>query len=204
MIFLKKVFKSLNTYKSDACGVKDKASLYGICDPTPPLATHIVFAPMPGDIKQDLVSDYKRTFPTDLLTLYSAMNGANFFWSTYVVGRNTKIPFNYFSIYAVPLTHDRQHIEPFNIRIEDLNRPNNTPESWLKFGSYYRPENTTNRLDLFIDTDTSEVFAVEHDCAECCVFKMWHSLDSCLCSLWDMFWQDTRDKGTVCVNPIEK
>lgn len=184
MIFLEKIHSLLNTYESHSCGRRDNAFLYGICNPSPPLATHIVFAPMPKEVQQNLISAYKRSIPTDLLTLYSTMNGADLFWSVRTVGKkNRRIPYSYLSIYGVPLTWDRKHIEPFNICIEDLNRPRGTPNSWLKFGAYCRPENTTQRLDLFVDTETNDVFAVEHDCVECCVAETWDSIDTCLCSV---------------------
>ena len=186
--FLKKHYNLLNKYDQNSCCARNNAFLYGVCQTPPPLATHIVFAPMPEDVKLDLVSDYKRSIPAELMTLYDTMNGANYFWSTQMIGpKNIRIPFNYLSIYGVPLTWDRQCIEPFNIRTEDLNRPKGTPESWLKFGSYYRPENIINRLDLFVDTDSRTVYAVEHDCVACCVYKTWHSIDSCLCCLLDLF-----------------
>lgn len=187
MIFLEKLHALLDTFDSESCKARDKAMLYGICDPTPPLAAHIVFSPMPNEVMLDMIKDYKRTFPKELLMLYRAMNGADLFWSVRFVGKkNTRIPISCFSIYGIPLTHDRKHIEPFNIRIEDLNRPNGIPDNWLKFGSYYSPKNTTDRLDLFVDTDLNRVFAVEHGNADCCVTATWNSVDDCLCSVFDI------------------
>lgn len=191
MIFLRKLHNIIDTYDSQSCCVRDNAFLFGVCVP-PPLAKHIVFAPMPDDVKQNLISAYRCTIPTELLDLYSAMNGANLFWAVRLVGKkNTRIPFSNLSIYGVPLTWDREHIEPFNISIEDLNRPKGTPDNWLKFGSYYRPKNTDNRLDLFVDTTTNAVFAVEHDYTECCVLENWNSIDDCLCYLFDLLYYST-------------
>ena len=122
--------------------------------------------------------------PAELLNLYRFMNGADLFWSVKKIGTR-QIPFNSLSIYGVPLTFDRLHLEPFNIRIEDLNRPNNTPDSWLKFGSYYSPTVTDIRFDLFVDTESLVVFAVKNGCNVCCIEKSWNSIDCCLCCLLD-------------------
>ena len=187
MIFLEKLHALLDTFDSTSCKAVDKANLYGVYNSPPPLAEHIVFSPMPNEIMQHMIEDYKLTFPKELLMLYRTMNGADLFWTVRCVGnRNILIPINHFSIYGVPLTQDRKHIEPFNIRIEDLNRPNKTPDNWLKFGSYYRPNNTTDRLDLFVDTDSNCVFAVEHENANCCITANWNSVDDCLCSVLDI------------------
>lgn len=187
MIFLRKIESLQHIYRADECVVQDNAFLYGVCNPKPPLATHIVFNPMPQEAMQNLVNNYKLAFPTELLGLYRVMNGADLFWTVRFVGKKkTRIPICCFSIYGVPLTYDRKHIEPYNISVEDLNRPRKTPESWLKFGSYYRPTNMIDRLDLFIDTNQSAVFAIEHEREECRVVESWSSIDNCLCSVFDL------------------
>ena len=187
MIFLEKLYALLDTFDSASCKVRDQAKLYGVFNFPPPLAEHIVFLPMPNEIMLHMIEDYKRPFPKELLTLYRTMNGADLFWTVRFAGKKkTRIPINLFSIYGVPLTHDRKHIEPFNIRIEDLNRPDNTPDNWLKFGSYYSSENTTDRLDLFVDTDSNCVFSVKHENTDCCVTAKWNSVDDCLCSVFDI------------------
>jgi hypothetical protein len=186
MIFLEKISNLKSLYHEDACGLFDGAFLYGIFAKAPPLAKHIIFPPMPSDVMQNLVSSYKSTFPEELLLLYHTMNGADLFWTVRLIGKKgIRIPLNCLSIYGAPLTHDRKKIEPFNISIEDLRRPNGTPTNWLKFGSYYCPEDLSNRLDLFVDTDTSNVFAVKHGSEECMVVKEWNTIDNCLCHLYD-------------------
>lgn len=185
MIFLDKIQKLLAKYENHPCATRDKAFLYGVCNSKPPIANHIVFEPMSeGDIKK-LIADYKRDIPKELLTLYRFMNGADLFWTVRVVGKNRQIPISQLSIYGVPLTFDRMHLEPFNIRIEDLNRPDNTPDSWLKFGSYYRPKITDIRLDLFVDTETFVVYAVKNGSSKCQIERTWISIDYCLCCLMD-------------------
>lgn len=160
-------------------GSRDRASLYGVFKTTPPLAKHIVYLPLPPRMIDDLRSSYQRKFPQELATLYGAMNGADLFWTSRSVGK-FRIPSCGFSIYGVPLSHDRTAIEPFNISVEDLKRPAQTPDSWLKFGSYVESD-SNQRLDLFLDTDTLKVFAVERDSKECVIEQTWESLDLCLC-----------------------
>ena len=183
MIFIDKIQDFLSKYESRFCGAKDKAFLYGICNPTPPLADHIVFEPLPESEIKHLVNDYKHNIPEELLTLYRFMNGADLFWTVRILGKNVRIPFSRLSVYGVPLTFDRKHIEPYSIRIEDLNRPDNTPESWLKFGSYYKDSIIDFYFDLFVDTETLAVFAVKNGESKCCIEEEWSSIDCCLCSL---------------------
>ena len=198
MIFLEKLKAVLGAYDNHVCEVKDGAFLYGVHNPAPPLATHIVFAPMPKEVMQNLIASYRLIVPVELLTLYSVMNGANLFWKVRLMGdKKTRIPYNCFSIYGVPLTWDRKRIEPFNLSVEDLNRPNGTPNSWLKFGSYYVPENETNKLDLYVDTETSAVFAVEHNNDECCVVSAWTSIDDCLCFIVDLLSTQKAENGSL-------
>ena len=105
MNFLERIDCLKHTYKADECGFQDNASLYGIINPNPPLATHIVFNPMPQETMQNLVNNYKRTFPKELLLLYRVMNGADLFWTVRFVGKKkTRIPISCFSIYGVYVT----------------------------------------------------------------------------------------------------
>ncbi len=187
MKFLSKIEDLNNKYCIGSCGIKDRALLYDICDDTPPLAKHIVFLPMPERVMQELVKNYKKTFPRELLVLFKTMNGADLFWSVRRVGKKgIRISRSCFSIYGVPLTDDREHIEPYNISIEDLDRPYSIPESWLKFGHYYGPDNKYIRLDLYVDTDGTGVYAIEHENNECNIGKTWATIDTCLCDVFDL------------------
>ena len=115
------------------------------------------------------------------------MNGADMFWSVRVVGKNkTRIPCNFFTIFGVPLTNDRKHLEPFNISIEDLDRPDGTPNSWLKFGFYNNPDDISMRRDLYVDTEGMGVFSVEHSSERCVIKDKWDTIDCCLCDIWDI------------------
>lgn len=189
MNFLNKINILCNNYDEEKCCLKDNAFLYGVFNSPPPLAKHIIFSPLPETTLLCITENYKCTFPTELLTIYQKMNGANLYWSIHQIGKKVCIPINYLSIYGIPRTNDRNCIEPFNISIEDLNRPNGTPDSWLKFGSYYRPENVFNRFDLFIDTNLSKVYSIEHNNPDCRIIETWDSIDSCLCHIFDLLSQ---------------
>lgn len=188
MKFIDKIEEICKEYDKAACGRLDKADIFGIIEDNPSWAEHIVFDPMPPKVQTLLLSNYKRTFPKELLSLYQKMNGADLFrvLRTYSAGKKTfKIPLSCFSIYGIPLTNDRKHIEPYNISLEDTSRPEETPDTWLKFGSYYRPGDFRRRLDLFIDTDSGTCYAVEHEEKNCMVAAQWESLDECLCAVVD-------------------
>lgn len=187
MKFLDKVDVLTSKFPSNAYERRGNALLCELCNPQPPLATHIIFAPMTEKIIAHLVDSYKRAIPEDLLTLYRSMNGSDLFWTTrYIKEVNLHIPLCRFSIYGVPFGTTRNSIEPFNISLEDLNRPNGTPDNWLKIGAYYKPEDLSYRLDLYADTDTSYVYAVGHDNPSCCVVEKWDTIDQCLCAIFDL------------------
>ena len=84
------------------------------------------------------------------------------------------------------MTNDRKHLEPLNISIEDLGRPKESPENWLKFGSFYYPDNLLKKIDLFVDVESLNVFAVDSEETVCSVVDNWKSIDECLCNLFDI------------------
>ena len=184
LIFVELIKKMFSEYGSD-CRTQDSSVLYGICDPAPPLANHIVYSPMSECTLQHLVDSYKRTIPNELILLYRALNGADLFWtSTCIPKTNIHIPVCRLSIFGVPMSNSRDRVEPFNISIEDLNRPHGTPAGWLKFGSFYKSDNLSNRYDLFVDTDSGCVYSVGHDIQECTISETWASIDNCLCNIF--------------------
>lgn len=187
MKFLEKINGLKCKYDKCVCDMKDNAFLYDLLTPSPPLATHIVFAPMPKEVMNNMICNYKLSFPNELLELYNYMNGADLFWTSCEIGKsNRRIPISRLSIYGIPLTDDRKHLEPFNISIEDLGRPKGTPKSWLKFGSFYYPEDLFKRKMLFVDVDSLKVFAVDENEVECSIVENWNSIDECLCYVFDL------------------
>ena len=186
MSFIDRIQALKQSYSAVACARRDHAFLLGTFAKTPPLARHIVFAPMPEAAKADLLRSYKRAFPADLLEIYSYMNGADLFWARHCIPKaKIEIPVKHLTVFGVPLSADREHLEPYNISVEDLNRPQDTPEAWLKFGSYALPHAPELRWDLFVDTDSGAVNAVESRIRECAVHKSWESIDRSLSELFD-------------------
>lgn len=187
MIFLEKVAALAATYPSEKCKVVDNAILYGTSENSSEYSDHIIYNPMPEKIIEYLVNSYRRKIPEQLLVIYRAMNGGDMFWvKRYIKKVNRYIPFCPFSIYGVPLVDARERNEPFNISIEDLNRHHDTPNSWLKFGAYYEPKCFSKRRDLYVDTNTTVVYAVDHDSSDCTVLKEWLSIDDCLAFVLDL------------------
>lgn len=188
MDFIKRITDMQKHYEDTECSTSGYALLYGLQKETPPLAEHILFSPMPFDAQKDLVSAYKRQFPEELLQFYNFSNGALLFWTVRYLGeKKIRIPTNLLSIYGLPLIFDRKHIEPFSIDIEDLHRPDDAPDTWLKFGSYYESADAPDRFDLFVDTEKHNVYAVKHSATKLHIERKWDSLDLCLCEIFDYF-----------------
>lgn len=162
--------------------------LVGIPVQNPPLADHYIYAPMSSALRTSLIASYKRSIPEQLLNIYEAANGCNLFWRCVAFGGGKfKIPMAQLSVYGVPggpMSADR--IEPFNISVEDLDRPGDTPDNWLKFGSYrdFRSEDLME-YDLFADVDTDKVYSVIRKAEKCQIEQKWNSIDDCLCDLFD-------------------
>lgn len=186
MIFIDKLQKLLSTYDKGSCEMYGNAFLYGCYETPPPLASHFVFPPMPESTRRTLVENYNLPFPDELLHLYEIMNGADLFWTVYSGSNNIRIPVCQLAIYGVPLTiRDPKFIEPFNISVEDLCRPKETPLTWLKFASYNIVK-ASERWDLFVDTYEHSVTAVKHGEPKCRVVATWDSIDKCLCCLLEL------------------
>lgn len=187
MRFLEKLSILCMSFDESVCSQRDQAILYGVYEQKPPLAKHIVFNPAPEKAVETLKSNYKRTIPKQLLDLYKSINGVSLFWTIRYIGeKQFRLPINLLTIYGIPLSYDRKHLEPFNISIEDLNRPNGTPQGWLKFGSFRYPEDLSRIADLFVDTETGEVYSMMHGALEFDVVETWSTIDNCLCHVFDL------------------
>lgn len=185
-MFVEKIHNMIFTDSSSLCKKEKHAFLYGKCEKKPEHAKHIIYERMSENMIEHLQQSYNKKIPNDLLTLYRALNGADLFWTTRFIKKvKIYIPFSLFSIYGIPLSNSKECIEPFNISLEDLNRPSKTPDSWLKFGAYYDPIEITQKYDIFVDTETDIVYAVTHNSSECSIVKKWVSVDSCLCDIFD-------------------
>lgn len=162
--------------------------LVGIPEQIPPLAHHYIYAPMSLSLKQLLLDSYKRTIPDELLKIYEMANGCNLFWRCVEFGGGKfKIPMAQLSVYGVPGgPNTADTMEPYNISVEDLDRPAETPENWLKIGCYRdfcqsKPE----EYDLFADVDNGTVHSVVRKIEKCRIEQTWESIDNCLCNLFD-------------------
>lgn len=187
MEFWEKISALQGLYPQERCRKQENACCLGVAKTPPPLADHILYAPMPEAMIGQLVGAYRRQFPQALLTLYRRMNGCDLFWTTRPIGKTKRrLPVCMFSVYGVPWSNSRDQAEPFNISLEDLNRPQDAPESWLKFGRYCLPKDLSVRYDLFLDTETGKAYAVENGTASCTVRSCWESLDACLCAVFDL------------------
>jgi hypothetical protein len=189
MKFIEKMEQLCKSYRAEDTQLRGTLYLYGVntFDPKPPLAEHFVFSPMPKTVMEDFVDYYAYPVPEQLLTVYRYMNGVNMFWKVNYFGKKkTRIPIGTFYIYGVPDPYDPRQIEPFNIKIENLNRPKNAPEYMLHFASFYRPGDFDTRYNLFVDTQTQAVYSIENGSKHWEVIDTWDSIDDCLCDVFDL------------------
>ncbi len=187
MNFLQKLGNVLSEYEHDECMIQGDTTLWGVQSLKPLFVAHITFSPLSKMEIQYLQDSYKRSFPEELLDVYRYTNGAFLFRSVRAVGKTgMKIPYSQFSIYGVPRCNDRKHLEPLNISLEDLDRPDDAPMSWLKFGSFETKVNADNCLDLYIDTEAGFVYALQNRASRGEIKQQWATLDDCLCYIMDM------------------
>lgn len=186
MRFLEKLaeLQSNQSVKVQTNGTK----LVGVPERTPPPAHHYIYAPMPIKLKNHLIESYKRTIPEQLLEIYEVSNGCCLFWRCMEFGGGKfRIPVAQLSVYGVPAgTNTADTIEPYNISVEDLDRPANTPLNWLKIGCYRDFSDTKPvEFDLFADVDNGAVHSVVRKIEKCRIEHTWASIDDCLSALID-------------------
>ena len=155
---------------------------------TPPLAKHYIFPPMPQAIQQKLIQSYRRPFPEELLEIYNIANGMMLFWERIPVeyeGTKLVLAHAKISVFGVPITHDRKHMEPSNIVLEDFDRMTKYPESWLKFGAATDIIENRGRAEycLYFDTECNSVYMIDR--SNHSEYGRWQSIDKCLCELYD-------------------
>ena len=183
MQFLNIMSELINSSPAKGSKHLENAVMLGLFETPPPIARHIIYAPLSNEKMQELVDSYELHFPTDLLRLYSKINGANLFWTTiYNDCLKRRFPLCHFSIYGYPET-TRQRIEPYNISIEDLAHPEGTPDHWLKFGSYIPPIVPFSERYLYIDTQSAEIYALTGE-ETMHIMQSWNTLDLCLCDIY--------------------
>lgn len=185
MSFLEILVNLKSSYGENLTYTDNGVCLLGPCQ-LPKIADHFIFAPMPDELVQYLVQSYRYSVPDDLLTLYTAANGMELFRTMCSIPGGFKLPTSKLSIFGVPSLVDRQHLEPYNISIEDLSRLPNTPEKWLKFGNRCRMDGeiVIQEYDLYVDTDSCMAYQSERSGASLQIMAEWKSIDECLCSVF--------------------
>ena len=186
MNILKLIDNLKEEYKDDIIVRKNSTILLGI--EKIPKAKHMLFEGLTQDLINDyLVSNYSYSFPPEYIVFLKAFNGANLFTAK-ITKNGREFASASFSIYGLPRTQpfDRpaDMEEPYDLRIEDLARNKALPDTWLKFGHYNRTETFGDRTDLFIDTSSGKVYCCKKN--ECDILEEWESLDSCLCSIFNV------------------
>lgn len=187
MRFLTLLEKLRKSYEHSSKLTENGVALLGVTSSPPPLAKHYVFPPMPPEVRQYLLDSYKRSFPSELLEIYSVANGMNLFWKDGTLPNGRVFPFSCLAICGYPVGPLRVQLQPYNITIEDTSRLPKTPESYLKFGFYKKIENLRceTEYELFIDTDNGSVCAANRGAKEFCAEERWASVDDCLCCLFE-------------------
>ena len=179
MEIVKKLMVLQQQHAGDTTVQRNGTKLLG--DPT----RHYVYAPMPAEVQKELVESYRGEFPKELLAVYETANGFTLFFAARKIGRYS-VPVACFDVYGVPTDANAvDALQPYHIRVEDLGRPDETPKSWLKFGSYRLPDADRTEWRLFVDTGNSRVYAVDADVKDCTIAAQWENIDACLCELFD-------------------
>ncbi len=154
-----------------------------------PRSKHMLFKPLKDEyIKEFLVSQYANEFPTEYVKFLKYSNGA----VLYTI-RLKKPKFEYafplFVILGLPLTspfdRPKDMEEPYDVRIEDLDRHKDLPQAWLKCGKYVKEYKTNTRYDIFIDTTNGKVYSCKEK--ESVVEDSWENLDECFCTIFETF-----------------
>ena len=183
MKFLLLLEKLRKEYETSTQLTENGVALLGAQNSPPLLAEHYVYPPMTERVIQHLINSYKRTIPKELLTLYRAANGMDLFWVNGYFSNGYNFPFCKLSIYGIPVG---MFLQPYDISVEDLSRPDGTPDHYLKFGSYKTVEDSTctAQYQLFVDTETSTVCSSNRKSKEYIEEEHWDSIDACLCDLF--------------------
>lgn len=152
-----------------------------------PSCRHMIFPAISCEIIENyLVNAYAHTFPEQYYELLSHYNGANLCNVRVDSKKGVSFAQSLLLIYGLPKTPPFGRAldmeEPFDVRIEDLSRHDETPNNWLKFASYDEVP-SLKRVDCFVDTDSNRVYACPKDKSN--VVREWNSIDDCLCELYE-------------------
>lgn len=179
-----RTLKTLNTEKS----VQRKNGTVLIEPSDIPKCRHMLFQGLDRlDIEEFLVANYNNMFPQEYIELLQAFNGANLCTvKVCVKAANVCFAESLLTVYGLPRTQPFNRLaeceEPFDVRVEDLARNEEIPNSWLKCAAYDKIPGFI-RVDIFIDTSDGKVYACPKNESE--ILREWNDLDTCLCELFD-------------------
>ena len=150
-----------------------------------PRGRHFIYAPLPQDMMDEwLIQSYSNQFPRSYAELLRHANGVSLYMMRLKHEKFT-LAHAFLTVFGLPLTpaqyREVNGEEPFDVRIEDLGRHPDIPRGWLKFGVCAPPEYNFSHIELFIDTQSEEIFACKKEHSE--ILWHWKNLDSCLCEL---------------------
>ncbi len=176
-----------NEYKNN-CSIRNNGTIL-LCPGKIPRSRHMLFKPLCDEyIQEYLIEQYKNNFPEEYIEFLKYSNGANLHTVKLKTDR-FEFAANLFVIFGLPLTppfsRPKDEEEPFDVRIEDLGRHKDIPNTWLKCGTYTRNYNFNVQNDIFIDTETNKIYACIKNEKE--IIDCWESLDECFCSIFESF-----------------
>lgn len=152
-----------------------------------PKCRHMLFKPLDDSIINEFLCDvYEYNIPNEYIEFLKQTNGANLY---YVKLKSKKYSFAccQFIMFGLPRTkpfgRPLDMEEPYDIRIEDLSRHKNIPETWLKCGRYIKDCKFDDPIDIFIDTISGAVNSYKKDTDE--FVNSWSSLNQCFCEILD-------------------
>lgn len=151
-----------------------------------PKCRHMLFRPMrDNDILSFLVSEYRGVFPKEYIEFLQCSNGANLYYVKLTTSAHS-IAYPMLTLFGLPMTppsgRPLDMEEPYDIRIEDLARSRNIPNTWLKCGTYIREYDFKTIYDIFVDTTSKQAFSTKKN--DSIVVEHWENLDDCLCSIF--------------------
>lgn len=151
-----------------------------------PKCRHMIFKGLAPEILNEyLRNEYKEHFPEELAQLLTVYNGFILYWVKLRAEPQIEFAASLITVYGLPMLppyeRPKDEDEPFDIRIEDLRRHKRIPKHWLKFGDFINEYRFDPVTELYCDTKTGAVYAVNR--GDYMVVKSWNCIDESLCEL---------------------
>lgn len=161
-----------------------------------PKSRHMIFKPI-GDraVKEIFIGDYKNEFPKEYIKLLKKYNGLSIYNHKIVllnsIDKRTKKPMEFaghgLTLFGLPcrppFERPRDEEECYDIRIEDLRKHDNIPDTYLKIGVYRRCDEWNSTTEIMVDTVSHRVYAFEREDDK--IQAEWDNLDDCLCDIYE-------------------